>query len=467
MLRRVLALSIALALLSGGHAASATRSTIPLAGDVRAMTFAGEDLVVARQPPRGGLAVARLVAGSAPQPLLDTSLRDPAHQVQLAGSGQALAVGVQPDSGATFASSRVFVGPPSGPLREVASCPAGLLAPPVAVIGARIAWRDGGCGDPPASPTGITPAAIMIGAADPAIAPVRVMLDPAVLPVSLVLAGGGGMVGTLRPSFFAPDGEVRSFSPLGIGTTLVSERSAVVAPVGMLADATRVFSLAELNGDESNGRDDVCPNALFTIAAGATERRELALGGCLVGADAPSGPRAAHVADDRVHALVSDTRRSEAQPPLISLVSARGDGGDRRVHAVGSYRPPLGFAADGARIAYWHSRCTDDGSDLVVAERADGDGRAEIASCRARVLTRVARVRDGRIAVRMRCPIGCRGVAIDARDPQRRLRTFSLGPGTHVLRLTLSRATRRRGRLRLEIAIAGGPGRLAEIRLRR
>ena len=468
MLRCALPLSVALTVLCGGEIALAARTTTPVAGDVRAVAFLGDALAIAHLPSRGGLTVERFVAGSPPQPLLGTTLRDADDQVQLAGSAEALAIGLQADADERFGPSRVFVGPPSGPVREVATCAAGLLAPPVAVSGARIAWREGGCGDPAAGPTAIVPASIVIGAADPAVAPARVALDPAVLPVSLVLAGAGGMVGALRPSFFALDSEVRSFSPLGVGATLLSERGGIASPVGGLADGTRVFALSRLDGGDGD-RVAMCPNTLFTIAADAPERRALPTGGCPIDADVPTGPSSARIAADRVYARVSDLSRSgSVHPPRVSLVSVRGDGGDRRVHVSGSYRPPLGFAAEGDRVAYWHRRCADAATDVVLDGDAQSEGGAAIASCRASVLTRAARVLGGRIAVRLRCPSGCRGAASDAAGARpRRLREFAFAPGTHVLRLSLSRAMRRRARLRLELAVENGPARLAVIRLRR
>jgi hypothetical protein len=470
MLRSALVLSVALAVLCGGDAALAARTTLPIAGDVRAVAFTGEALAIAYLPPRGGLTVERFAGNAIGQPLLGTSLRAAEDEIQLAGSPQALAVGLQPDAEANFASSRVFVGPAAGPLREVSVCAAGLLPPPVAVAGAAVAWRDGGCGDPVASPNAITPAALMIAAVDPAIAPTRIALDPNVLPVSLVLADGGGMVGALRPSFFAVDSEVRAFSLANLQTTLVAERSAIVSPIGVLANGTRVFSLSRLNVSERDADDEACPNSLFTIRAGDTQRRELAAGGCLLGADAPSGPSSARVGTDRAYAVVGEPARgSSAGPPRISVVSLGADGGERRVHASGSYRPPRGIAADGDRLAYWHRRCTDDGSDVVVVDGAGQDaGPGAISSCRARVLTRRARVSDGRISLQLRCPAGCRGVAVDAGGERpRRLRSFSLQAGTHALRIALSSAVRRRGRLRLELIVEHGPARLVEIRLRR
>ena len=466
MLRWALPLSVALAVLCGAQIATAARSTTTVAGDVRDVAFTDPGLAVAHQPPRGSLTVERFVAGSPPQPLLGTSLRGADDQVQLAGSAQALAVGLLPDGEDGTAASRVFAGPASGPLREVAGCEAGLLLPPVAVTGARIAWREGGCGDPPARPTATTAAAIVIAAADPAIAPTRVALGPAVLPVSIVLAGAGGLVGLMRPSFFALDSEVRSFGQGGAGATLTAQRGALVLPVGVLADGTRVLSLARLDLEDSDRDDDVCATTLFTIAAGSAQRRELPTGGCLVAADALSDPQAARVAGDRVYALVRNAGRARNAPPLTSLVSMRADGGDRRVHASGSYRQPLGVAADGDRFAFWHARCSDADTDLVVIDGATQDGGpAQIATCRARVLTRVARVRGGRISIRVRCPAGCRGVAVYARGNGSR--RFAFAPGTHALRLAVSRRTRRRGRLRLTLAVEGAPGTSAEIRLRR
>lgn len=470
MLRFVLPLSVALAVLWGGELAHAARTTTPISGAVRSVAFTGDALAIARTPPDGTLVVERHVTGAAPATLLGTTLRDEDDQVQLAGSAQALAIGLQPDSEESFGASRVFAGPAGGPMRRVAACEAGLIAPPVAVLGARIAWRDGACGDPSERPAAITPAAVVLGAADPAIAPTRIVLDPNVLPVAIALGATGGLVGALRPSFFAVDSEVRGFSLVTAGATLLSHRGAIAAPVGVLANGTRVFSLARLYVDgDGNGDSEACPNSLFTIAAGATERRELAAGGCLIGADVPAGSASARVGTDRVYAIVSVSTRASSNPPQLSIVSMRADGGNRRVHASGSFRPPAGLAADGNRLAFWHTRCTDPITDVVVVDNAEQDeGPAPIASCRASVLTSTARVRNGRTSVRVRCPAGCRGIALDTqRDPPRRLRTFAFGPGTHTLRLTLSKEIRRGGRLRLELAVENGPARSAVIRLRR
>ena len=473
MLRLAFPLSVALAVLCGGELAHAARTTTPVGGAVRAVAFTGDAVAIARTPPRGTLTVERYVTGAAPATLLGTTLRDADDQVQLAGSAQALAIGLQPDSEESFGPSRVFAGPAAGPLRQVAACEAGLLAPPVAVLGARIAWRDGACGDPSQTPSAITPAAVVVGAADPGIAPARIALDPDVLPVSIALTATGGLVGALRPSFFAVDSEVRDFTLRTAGAALVTQRGGIAAPVGVLANGTRVFSLARLDavdgGDDDDDDDEVCPNSLFTIAAGATERRELPAGGCLIGADVPAGSASARAGTDRVFALVSASARASDGPPQVSVVSMRADGGDRRVHASGSYRPPVGIAADGDRLAFWHARCTGAITDVVVVDGAGQDeGPAPIASCRTRVLTTAARVRDGRTSVRVRCPSGCRGIALDARrEPARRLRAFAFGPGTHALSLTLSKADRKRGRLRLALAVENGPARLALIRLRR
>jgi hypothetical protein len=470
VLRAALSLSVALAVAGGGGTAFAARTTTTVTGNVGAVAFSGDGLTIAHLPPRRGMTVERFVAGSPPQPLLGTSLRGETDQIQLAGSGQALAVGLQRDSEANFAESRVFAGPATGPLREVASCQASLLAPPVAVNGARIAWRDGACGDPPADPTAIEPAAIVIGAADPAAAATRLALEPGLLPASLALPATGALVGTLRPSFFAVDSQVLGFGLSGSGATLITERGAIVSPIGVLPDGSRVFSRAKLvaSDDEARG-GGVCASSLFTIGAGASQR-ELPTGGCLIGADAPASASAPRVAGDRVYALISsDAGRADDNLPRISVVSMRADGGDRRIHASGSYRPPQGLAADGDRVAYWQRRCSDANGDVVVVEGASQDrDAAGIASCRAQILTRSARLRDGRISISLRCPAGCRGVAVDqSGEIPQPLRSFALRAGTHALRLATSSAARRRGRLRLELSIESGPPRLGEIRLRR
>lgn len=469
MLRSALVLSVALTVACGCGQALAARTSSPVAGDVRALALAGDALTIARQPPRGGLTVERLVAGAAPQRLLGTSLRDGDDQVFVAGSAQALAVALHPQGGEGLGSSRVFAGPAGGPLREVSVCEAALLTPPVAVAGARVAWRDGGCGDPAGSPTALTPAAVVVAAADPAVTPARIAFEPALLPVSIVLTGDGGLIGALRPSFFAVDSEVRGFGPRGAGAIQLADTGRIVAPVGLLADGTRAYSTARLDAAVDSR---ACPNALFTTVAASPQRRALDAGGCLIGADTPSGPSAARVAGDRIVALVSEPLAAGGggHPPLVSLVSMRADGGDRRVHAQGSYRPPLGLAVDGDRLAYWHERCAPPGSsEVVVLDGVRQDAvPAAIESCRATVLTRTARVRDGRIAVQLRCPSGCSGVALDAAGefPQR-LRSFAFGRGSHTMAVTPPRAALRRGRLALELAVEAGPQRSALIRLRR
>jgi hypothetical protein len=234
----------------------------------------------------------------------------------------------------------------------------------------------------------------------------------------------------------------------------------------VLTDGTLVFMVSSV---ESGGAS-ACPTALFTIAAGATERRELGVGGCVVGGDVPAAAAAsARVAGDRVYALVAeaDDRGDGARPPLGALVSVRGDGGERRVHAYGTHRPPLGFAADGDRVAYWHPRCAAERSDVVVA-RAQQDGSAAIVSCTADVLTRSAQIHGGRIAVRVRCPAGCSGVAVESSDRfPRPLQAFSFEAGTRSIPLTVPKVARTRGRVLLQLVIEGGPARSAVIRLRR
>jgi hypothetical protein len=76
--------------------------------------------------------------------------------------------------------------------------------------------------------------------------------------------------------------------------------------------------------------------------------------------------------------------------------------------------------------------------------------------CRAEILTRSARVRGGRIAVRIRCPLGCNGTA----DAPRFVRAarFAFAGGTGVLRLRVSLGTRRSARVKLRLHVANSYG---------
>jgi hypothetical protein len=459
--RAVIAL---LGLLFFAGQAVAAQDTYPAMGEVRALAFAGDAVLVAHQP-LTGLVVDSLAPGAPPQNVLRTRMRGDDDQVALAASGQAVAIALNAEPGDGVAPGRVLIGPLLGPLREVGVCEAGLNASPVAVFGSRIAWREGGCGVPVTGPRGTTPSTIVVAGADPG-TPVRQLpVDDRGLPVRLVLTGGdSGLLGLLQPSFFLIDSEVRAFSPAGFGAVVAAEQGAIVFPAGILGDGSSVVVAQKVEEEQSS-----CDSAqVFTIAPGSSERRAVALGGCALG-ESTSGPITATgpvVSAGRIVALVADAAaRARGSQEQISVVSVDSAGGDRRVLARGRMRHPLGIAADGDRVAWWQPGCQG-GSEVVVQDGLDAP-TTKVAACTVTILTRSARVRGGKVAVRLRCPVGCTGRIYAGRRALRRL-SFSLDPGTHVVRVP---ATLRRGhrsaRLRLELSVENGPARAATITIRR
>jgi hypothetical protein len=457
MPRAALPLVVALLVLLGGDQASAARTTAPVRGVVRALALSGDAIIVARQPTGKGLVIERLAPGAPAQVLLSTSLDDENDQVGLAASADAVAVALNATTRDTdFGSSRVLIGPAAGPLREVAVCPAGLVTSPVAVTGSRIAWRDGGCGEPSNDPRSVTPSAIAIGSAAPN-APVRKIPVPGQsLPGSLALGPNDtGLLGTLLPSFFKLDSEIRPFSPAGVGAPILSEPGLGLTVVGILGDGTRVILLS--GPEDAKG----CGNQLFTLAPGSTERKAVDLGGCVAAASAPgpvdgSGPVANAAGIVGLVAVSSGNGEVES----ASIVSVRD--GQRRVLARGTYRYPLGVAADGARVGWWQQRCTS-GAEVVVQDASEA-GVAKVASCSAEILTHSARVRSGRIAVRVRCPVGCRGFAFAGHPLSPAAFSFR---GTRTLRLRFGLGKRRTARTAVTLIVENGPPRSAPVRVSR
>ena len=125
----------ALALLLAGGQASAARVLTPVRGEVRALAFSGDAVIVARQAPGDALVVERLVAGEGRAQKDQRGHTGDEDAVSLAASADALAVGLNPESD-EVAPSRVMVGAPLGPLREVATCDAGLIVRRTAIPGA-------------------------------------------------------------------------------------------------------------------------------------------------------------------------------------------------------------------------------------------------------------------------------------------------------------------------------------------
>ncbi len=423
-------------------------------GEVRALAFSGDALARRAPPAARGLVLERVVAGAPTRTILTTTFQDDDDEVSLAASPQAVALGLEARRRRERGPSKVMIGPPAGPLREVGTCTTAVTVSPVAVFGPRIAWREGGCGKPETTPNSLTASAIAVGGAEPG-TPLRTTAGERRRAARLARPGGGrqrASPGMLLPSFFAVDGELRPFSPAGIGAAIASERSRILAPVGILGDGTRVVVLGATDDEEACDATQV-----FALAPGSTERRQIAFGGCVISELAPGpltggGPL---TAGDRILAFVAPRPSGDSAPSQpASLVSVGSDGGDRRELVRGTFRRPLGFAADGDRVAWWQPACAG-GREIVVQQGAEP--RLRLASCRAEILTRRARVRAGRIALRVRCAAGCTG-RIFGRRVVDGARAFSFDRGTHTLRVPVALGRARSARLRLEVAVEYGPG---------
>ena len=443
------ALTVAsLGTLVGGEAAAA-RTVTDVPGVVGAIAFSGDGLVVASQPSGRGLSVLRLSPGAAAKVVLRDAEADRDALVSLAASDQALAVGLA-DSG--FKHSRVLIGPAAGPLREVASCSGQGLPGPVSVFGSRVAWGDAGCAG--------TPPGITIAGADPAVTPRRLPVPG--VPGSIALGQeDGGLVALMRDGAAS---EIRSFGAGTIGATVATSPYPIAA-VGVLGDGTRV-GLAGERGSECG------PGRVFTVAPGSDARRfvdlggPVALGACLGGEVLGGTGDIPRVTADRIVALIVTTPADERRGETFSIVSARADGSDRRVLARGDDTRALGdIAVDGDRLAWAQPACYR-GSEVVIDSLAS-PATYRVRHCRAEILTRSARVRDGRIAVRVRCPLGCNGFADAPRLA--RVTRFAIRRGTSTLRVRVALGSRRgaRVKLRLHVANAYGVADSATIAVRR
>lgn len=468
MRRLLLVLGLcAVSLLPAQHAAARVVSTSgPVRGDVLALAFSGDALVIARRPERRAVRIELRRPGQPAKLLLVADVKSSDANVTLAASSEVVAVGLGEDGGDEGARSRVWVGPTVGPLREVASCSRSFLVAAVAVDGPRAAWADGGCAGPTGRPTEVGPASIALGSVDPAVAIRRVPIPRDALAGGLALRGEAGIAGVLRPTFFGLTTDVRPFGPDGLGEAREHEPAGFLLPVGLLADGT--VALARRSFDESDGgeRSDPprCDADTVVLAPGATRRRKLPSGGCLALDENLPGEIAATVAGERVVSRVRPLSTESRAPRFpVAITSVRPDGSDLRTIVSGTYRVPLGLAADGARVGWRQLRCAG-GTELVVA-----DGPAPtIKACTLRVLTRRARVRAGGISLRVSCPRGCVGRIVD--DTQcgpEGLRRFTLARGTSRLRVRVPRRSRRRGRVLLRFEVDGGPQRTAVVRLRR
>jgi len=471
MRRSLLVLGLcAISLLLAQHAAAAVVSrSAPVRGNVLALAFAGDALVVARRPEGRAVRIELRRPGQPAKLVLLTETDDRNAGVTLAASGEAVAVGVNENPEDSPARSRLWIGPPAGPLREVAGCTRAFLVPSAAVDGPRVAWTDGGCAAIPGRPLEVGPASVALGNVDPAVPVKRHPIPRDSVSIGIALRGDSGLTGILRPTFFGFTGDVRPFGPDGLGEARESEPGGSLVPVGLLADGTAALARAADPDSDDRDLDDRarprCDADTVLLAPGATTRRTLQTGGCLVD-DEPFGQVDTMVAGDRIVSLISPVAEESydgRRPRPVAITSVRPEGDNLKTIVSGSYRGPRGLAADAARTGWWQRRCAG-GEELVVA-----DGSAPtIRACTLRLLTRRARLRAGRISLRVRCPRGCTGRIVD--DTQcgpEGLRRFALSPGTSRLRVRVPRRSRRRGRVLLRFAVDGGPARTAVVRLRR
>ena len=464
MRRAMLVLGLcAASLLFAQPAATRVVSTSgPVRGEVLALAFSGDALVVARRPDRRAVRIELRPPGQPAKLLLVTGVKSSDANVTLAASPEVVAVGLGEDGDEVGARSQVWVGPPVGPLRRVASCSRSFLVAAVAVDGPRAAWADGGCAGPARRPTEVGPASIALGSVDPAVAIRRVPIPRDALAGGLALRGEAGLAGVLRPTFFGPTTDVRPFGPDGLGEAREHEPLGFLLPVGLLADGTAALARTSFGDDGERSGSPRCDADTVVLPPGATKRRKLESGGCLAVGDELPGDPGATVAGERVVSRVANIER-RGPPFRVTITSVRPDGSDLRTIVSGTYRAPLGLAADGARVGWRQLLCVG-GEELVVA---DGPVPA-IRACTLRVLTRRARVRAGGISLRVSCPRGCVGRIVD--DTQcgpEGLRRFTLARGTSRLRVRVPRRSRRRGRVLLRFEVDGGPARTAVVRLRR
>jgi hypothetical protein len=467
MLRRALLLSVVLAGILGSTNAWAGQTTLAVRGQVEAMAFAGDALIVARERADGSFRLERITPGAPVQTLLRMAGSPGDHYVALAASPGALALAVATD-GSDNASTRVFAGPAAGPLREVATCARGVSLPAVAVRATQIAWSEGACSEGEDENTTVGPLTIVVADASPTVPVRRVPVGTETLATGIVLTGQTGIVGLLRPSLFSYlNTEVRRLGTSQLGETVVRQSGAIISPIGAFAGGDTVFMLSSADDEEEGETPDECEATMFVLAPGGTQRRPLSLGGCTSDDDVTSAGGVNQVAGDRFYGLVEqgDAKGEGGQP--TALKSVRGNGAGRRLHASGTYRFPEGFAArDDGRVAWWQRRCTG-GREIVIDDGAAPARSSAIRGCHAKVLTRSARVRGQHITVRLRCALGCTGFAYaETRRTSRTLRRFSLEPGTHRLRLRLTRRQRSATRIRVRFVVDSGRSPAAVIRLR-
>ena len=464
--------TLGLGLATAPAAAQTTTVPLPRAGTALAVAPSGDGVIVAYRAGKRVI-VERRGPGAQRRTLLREASSDTTPEVGLVASAQAVAVSIaaegEPDD---FDASRVLIGPAVGPLREVAACRAAFFSAPVAVDGPRVGWGEGGCGDPVQSPRRSTPASLAVGGADPAAPVRRYPLGEERVGFGLALRGDAGYLGVLRPSLFGfVATEIRPFGPDGLRERVADGPARFEAPVGLLAGGDAVLSVSNESEDEEfeDEAAEDCDAGVTTLAADG-RRRPLDLGGCLAESESELLGTPA-VAGDRVAAIVERPpprgRRNEFEDRR-SVVTALAGGEGRRVLSTSRYRPATALGAEGDRVAWMQNRCSG-GSEVLVRPAAPRGGSSRfVGSCPVDLVSRRARLRGTSITLRLRCPRGCSGRAVDDSTCRRRwTKGFRFGPGTHSLRFPVPRSTRRRGNLLLRLEVRSGPAKVARVRLRR
>ena len=226
------------------------------------------------------------------------------------------------------------------------------------------------------------------------------------------------------------------FSPAGLGAAIAAERDSVLVPVGILADGTRVVLLGgiERGATTATSKQVVHGRARRDAAPAGPARR--------LPRSSPSWPRTAPAArpaggrrsDPGVRRHAGTRRAADT----VSLVSVRGDGGDRRELVQGTLPQAVG------RRGRRRPRRV-----VAAALRGRARDRRPAGPGAARHGWRPAAPRSSRAARRLRGRQDRRARALPGRLQRRRLsgrlcaagtREFSFDAGTHVVRLPVSRS---------------------------
>lgn len=385
----------------GGAQAQAATVRYPTLGTPAALALSGDALVVVPTQLSGGtLAPVRVVPGQPPQaiPVADAKIpggrEDEVSGTTLRASAAALAVGASIGYDLGY---RTYVGPSTGPLRRVASCPGDGGGLPVAVDGTRIAWIEGGCEDRTRDTFG--PATVVVGDADPAVPVRRYPLPAKADPLGLSLGAGGDLV------LYAADGDrdaltLAPLAPQGLGAPLaLGSSSAGYALLGRGADGTTYLA-----DDTRYGGATGCDLGVRRIAPGATALGAFPAAGCLAGDDVGGG--GAILAGDSV-VTIANARDSRETAPRAALLRTPLAGGTAATLLTLRGRRPLTLTADAARVAYAVEPCGPgeaQETQLVVTDAPE----PPLAECSVRITGATLKLtgKVGRLAVT--CPIGCR-----------------------------------------------------------